>query len=204
MTLGNVKLQSLSLIYPDWSVEYTDDTVGDVIFGLKSNPNFSSFLSASVGAINRAFALIEKRLLSGTNIKKIDFNKVKNQSGASFITLDDDIYKVKNLMINGIDSHYEVITDELIKVSLINSGDEIEVIYYKKIKRINHLTGSGYEISLGGIEEFIPYFVKSELLGIENTEGEKSRKIFEDMLKKFEDDTGGGSHFDTVYSLRRI
>ena len=46
--------------------------------------------------------------------------------------------------------------------------------------------------------------MKSELLGIENAEGEKSRKFFEDMLKKFEDDTDGGSHFETVYSLRRI
>ena len=63
MTLGTIKLQSLSLIYPDWSVEYTGDTIDDVIFGLKSNPNFSSYLSASVGAINRAFALIEKNQL---------------------------------------------------------------------------------------------------------------------------------------------
>ena len=199
--VGTIKLQSLSLIYPDWAVEYTDENVDDVIFGLRSNPNFSSYLSASVGAINRAFALIEKNQLSGIAVKKIDFDTVKNQGSESFITLDDDIYKVNKVLKNGINVHYETVANQLIKVSLINSSDEIEVIYYKKIERINHLTGSNFEISLGGIEEFIPYFVKSELLGIENTEGEKSQKIFYDMLNKFGDDTDGGSHFETVYSF---
>ena len=61
---------------------------------------------------------------------------MKNQGGASFITLDDDIYKIKKLTKNGIEIGYEVASDKLIKVSLINSSDEIEVIYHKKIERI--------------------------------------------------------------------
>lgn len=202
MKLGQIKLQALSLIYPDWSVEYDDDSVENVIFGLRSNSNFSSYLSASVGAINRAFRLIEKRFLSGKGIKNISSEERENYFGGTVFLLDDDIYKVSSVIINGKEQDYELITEKLMKVKAINSSCEIQVIYFKKINNITHETGSDYDIDLGGIEEFIPYFIKSEILGIDNEEGKKALDYFESMLDEFANDDSG--QINTVYSLRRI
>lgn len=204
MKLGNIKIQSLSLIYPDWSVEYDEGNLDDVIFGLKSNPNFSSYLSASVGAINRAFSIIEESFLSPKGIKTIPSTNIQNRFGGTVFSLDDDIFKVCTVLINGTEVDFELITKKLIKVALINSSDSVEVIYLQKINRINHETGSGYEVDLGGIEEFIPYFVKSELSGQDSEEGKNALKIFEDILDKYSGIFESEGFVKTVYSIRRI
>ena len=61
MRLGEIKIQALELIFPSAELEYDAENLNEVLFNLRANPSFSSYLSASVGAINRALSVIEAR-----------------------------------------------------------------------------------------------------------------------------------------------
>ncbi len=203
MKLGDIKLQALSLIYPDLSVEYDEGCLGDKVYELKSSPNCASYLIGSVGAINRAFALIEGRLLSGTGAVTLNLTGENVKSGVIFIDSYDDILKINQVKINGSPVAYQAM-ERKIKVDSASLG-KCEITYFKKIKRINHLSGSDYEISLNGIEEFLPYYIKWELLCSENQEEAlNARSVFEKALTDYESALSSGTLSETVYSLRRI
>ena len=205
MKLGNIKLQSLSLISPDLSVECDDDKLSDALYAIRLNPSCAQYLIASVGSINRAFAQIEGKLLSGMGVILLELSSENFQN--SVISLDNfnDILKISQVKINGVSVEFEAMDTGKIKVDYHGSYGRCEITYFKKIKRINLLTGADYEIYLGGIEEFIPYYVKYELLLSECAEeAEKAVEIFEDALKSYESVSANSTFVDTVYSLRRI
>ena len=205
MKLGNIKLQALSLISPDLSVECDDEKLSDALYALRLNSNCASYLVASVGAINRAFAQIEGRLLSGIGIISFDLSKENIKNGV--ITLDDtdEILKINQVKIGGVSMSFDVIGNFQIKVDYTLNSGRCEITYFKKIKRINLLTGASYEVDLGSIEEFIPYYIKYELLCSENPdEAENAREVFENALNNYEKIGGNSTFADSVYSLRRI
>ncbi len=205
MKLGNIKLQSLSLISPDLSVECDEDKLSDALYAIRLNPSCAQYLIASVGSINRAFAQIEGRLLSGVGVISFELSSENFQN--SVISLDNfnDILKISQVKINGVSVGFEAMDTGKIKVDYHASYGKCEITYFKKIKRINLLTGADYEIDLGGIEGFIPYYVKHELICSESSEeAEKAMEIFENALKNYENVSANSSFVDTVYSLRRI
>lgn len=205
MKLGNIKLQSLSLISPDLSVECDEDKLSDALYAIRLNPSCAQYLIASVGSINRAFTQIEGKLLSGEIVILLELSSENFKN--SVINLDEfkDILKISQVKINGVSVEFESMDTGKIKVDYHGSYGRCEITYFKKIKRINLLTGANYEIDLGGIEEFIPYYVKYELLLSECAEeAEKSLGEFEKALKNYESTYSSGAFVDTVYSLRRI
>ena len=205
MKLGNIKLQSLSLISPDLSVECDEDKLSDALYALRLNPSCAPYLIASVGAINRAFAQIEGRLLSGVGVILLELSSENFQNSAISLDNFNDILKISQVKINGVSVGFGAMDTGKIKVDYHASYGRCEITYFKKIKRINLLTGALYDIDLGGIEEFIPYYVKHELVSSESyEEAEKAMEIFENALKEYENAVADGGFVDTVYSLRRI
>ena len=69
MKIGEIKIEALALIFPSAELEYDSDTLTDTLFALKENPSYAPYLTASVGAINRALAVIFSRL--GIETEKI-------------------------------------------------------------------------------------------------------------------------------------
>lgn len=202
MKLGEIKLQALSLIYPDLAIEYDEESLSDKVYELKSSPSFAPYLIASVGAVNRAFAQIEGRLLSGTDTVTFDLTKDNLKNNRISIEGYNDILRITEVKINGNSVPFEVVKGK-IKVDFSAYG-VCELTYFKKIKRISHLTGSDYEIDLNGLEAMLPYYIKWELLCSDNRdEAENARAIFENSLDSFES-VEATALSETAYSLRRI
>ena len=62
MKIGEIKIQALVLIFPSADLEYEEESINEAVFALKQSPSYGSYISASVGSINRALAVIESRL----------------------------------------------------------------------------------------------------------------------------------------------
>ena len=199
MKLGEIKVQALMMVFPSVTIEYDKDDLEEVVYRLKNNHSYSPYIFASVGAINRAFTIIESKLL--TPCKREVFAGEKK----GFYTVIDlkgikDILSVKGVYLNGEPVGFYITSQGALKV---RGHGEIEIEYYIRQEKITHLTSNNREIELGGIEEAIPYFVKADLLmGEDNEASLSAREMFYGMIKGYEgcDPT----HLDVVYSLGGI
>lgn len=207
MKLGEIKLQALMLIFPLDVFEYNEENIEELIYSLKSSSTYSAYLSASVGAINRALGSIEQKFLSGKSLLSLELKNGTRQG--EYISFDlssyEDILRISEVYLDGAALEFSMLTDIILNVKCIRSNGELQLIYYKRLKRINHITGSSYEINLGGIEEAIPYFIKSDLLLGENAdESSTARSIYENMLDEHMAKYGDTALSQTVYSLWRL
>ncbi len=207
MLLGEIKLQALMLIFPNDALEYSEDNIEELIYNLKASNTYSSYLSASVGAINRAFCSIEQRGLSGKDMLKLEIKNGTRQGEYISFDLNDhtEILRVSEVYLNGAALDFYMLTDSIINIKTAKGVGEIQLIYLKRLKRINQATSERYEIKLDAIEDAIAYFVKSDLLlGERADEAVTARNIYENMLEEYIAKNGDSGIFQTVYSLGRL
>lgn len=207
MKLGEIKLQALMLIFPFDVIEYNEEAMEELIYNLRGSTAYSPYLSASVGAINRAFSSIEQKMLSGKSCLELD---IKNSTRhGEYRTLDlssyEEILKINDVYLDGESVDFYMLTDSLLNVKCQRGQGKILITYLKRLKRINFATSNSYEIQLGGIEEAIPYFIKSDLLlGERPDEATVARNIYEGMLEEYLAKNGDKAIFQTVYSIGRL
>ena len=209
MQLGEIKLQALSLMYPDESVKYDDTTeegVDNAVYELKQNHNFGGLLEASVGAINRAFSQIEAKGLSVIKcVDKAYSICQKTRDGRVVIEADKDFLKLDKLLCHKAGKTYacgaEVVGNK-IYTGLV--GEVYTLVYYTKIPRVTRSTRDSLEIDVNlGVAEAIPYFVVAELMGSEDAQRAKeSRELFYKALDDCER-TKAPCHqcFQIIYSM---
>jgi len=207
MKLGEIKLQSLMLIFPDEVLEYNEENIEELIYNLRSSGTYGSYLSATVGAINRAFSSIEQKMLSGKDLLSLDITSGTRQG--EYISFDlsthREILAVSEVYDNGVPMEFNMLTDSILNVKCAKFSGALSLVYYKRLKRINHTTSNNFEIEPRGIADAIPYFVKSDLLLGENAdEAVTSRNIYEGMLDEYAAKSGNDGCFHTVYSLGRL
>ncbi len=207
MKLGEIKLQALMLIFPNDVLEYNEENIEELIYSLKASNTYSSYLSASVGAINRAFSSIEQKGLSGKERLKLELKNGTRQG--EYIDFDlskyTEILRINEVYLDGVAVDFNMLTDTVLNIKSLKSVGAIELIYHKRLKRINHASSNNYEIKLGGIEDTIPYFVKADLLlGERAEEAITARNIYENMLEEYIAKNGDRASFQTVYSLGRL
>jgi len=61
MKLGEIKLEALMMIFPGEALNVTEDNLEEALGVLKSDPNFSDYLAAMPGIINRCFGVLENK-----------------------------------------------------------------------------------------------------------------------------------------------
>ena len=208
MKLGEIKIQSLMLIFPSESLEYGEDNVAEVVFNLKSSRGYAQYLAASVGAINRALSIIESHSLSGFDIVSLESAKRQREGDSTVFDLSDygDISSVRGVYLSSGRNKASMdfyVTGKRLYVKGNVSGDKITVEYLKKIEKITHATDDNREIAFDyGIEEQIPYFVKADLILSENQEeSNRAREIFENAIARFAFIKENSDNTKTVYSL---
>ena len=176
MLLGEIKIQALSLMYPDASFWYDDsdaEGVEDAIYELKADHNFSGLLEASVGAINRAFSAIEKRGLSGVKCDDVALSLCeRTRDGQVVITPREDFLSLERLLCHKGGKTYACSVRVLEnKIYTDTVGEVYTLVYREKIPRIKRVTPDSREVELpAGLCEAIPYFVMSELIGGEDSQ----------------------------------
>ncbi len=211
MKIGEIKLQALSLIFPDAIFEYKDEDLEELILSLKASSNYASFLVASVGAINRAMASIEQKGLSNRGLlelrleygSKIGDYYYFDLEGKKEICSVDEVYLITDTKRTPVEFEFHGST---MAVKCQNSIGRLHIAYREKIKRIDYATENTRELSLScGIEEAIPYFVKADLLlGERPEEATLARNIYEGMLEEYRGKENESTAFDTVYSLGSV
>ena len=209
MKLGEIKIQSLMLIFPSESLEYGKNNVVEVVFNLKSNPSYAQYLSASVGAINRAFSIIESEGLSGLDVMTLKSVKSKREGGYTVFDLSEqrEISQVQGVYFNTYQDKISVdfyVAGNLLYVKGNINGEKITLEYLKKIEKISHESDDNREILFDyGIEEQIPYYVKADLIFAENQEeSDRARSLFENALARLKNMRECHLNTRTAYSLR--
>ena len=211
MKLGEIKLQALMMIFPSEVLEYDEDSIQEVIFNLKSSTSYSPYLAMSCGAINRGFSVIEQRGIG--ELDCFHLNLLSGKREGEYIVFDiseySDISKIKNVYLSLYDIRVSLdfyLVGKYLYIKTQRGSGDITIEYLKKLPRITHATDDLTEINLPyGIESFIPYFVKADLLLGENyEESEASRLTFEKLLDSslaFGDES---TQFNSVYRVGSV
>ena len=193
MLLGEIKIQALSLMYPDASSRFDDSTpegVENAIYVLKSDHNFSGLLEAAVGALNRAFSVIEERGLSGVKCADKALSVCQRTNDGRVIILPDkDFLYLERLLCHKGGKTYACFGETMEnKIYTDMVGDVYTLVYREKIPRVKRITPDSLEVELPtGLSEAIPYFIMSELLAREDTQrAQEAREHFYKALESCE------------------
>lgn len=185
MKLGEIKAQSISIMYPSAPVKFddTDDaSIIRAIAALKSDPNYESIIEATVGAINRCFSRLETLDLSQTKCHDIPFSLCEVKGDSVIITPPKDFLKSMRLLAHRNGKTYvcgvEIQGDKIVTDF---KGVAYTLVYKTKIPRITRSTSESYEIDLSpGICDIIPYYIKADLLSDEREDDAlEARDMFE-------------------------
>ena len=212
MKLGEIKLEALMMIFPGEALNATEDNLAEVLEILKSDPNFSDYLAAMPGAINRCFGVLENKgvlptmqvdmLLSQGEYRgpwyKYNLRAITTDCGAieriAFVDHRDGTY------CDNCDYRRE--SEDNILLPFKHEGKYI-LIYTPRLPRVGLISSESTEILEGrdDIASLIPYFVKSELLYAEHPDDAKlARQLFEEGLHSLvSHKEGHQSKVETVY-----
>lgn len=210
MRLGEIKVQALSLMYPDTPIRYSDgsdEEINDALYELKSNPNFEGVLESCVGSINRAFAQIESLGLSTKRCVDFGISCLERaQDGRVIISPPTDLYSVDRVLCHKGELTYACgheTVNGAVYADYMPKG-VYTLVYRTKIPRIKRTTADSYQVELPlGICDGIPYFVASELLAGEDSDRAKeARQTFEGALERAgKRDVSCNECFQIIYSV---
>ena len=187
MKLGEIKLQAIRLGFPDFFIscdEEDDQSLIDTVASLKQDPNFSGFLESAVGAINRGLAYIESRGLSPSGCVDYPLSLCqKGKDGGVKIPLPSDCLAVERVVLIQGDKRYflgfEVQGNELLTEERQGT---YTVVYKTKIPRVFSTTRDSYILELPeGLGDALPYFVASDILGVDKESASGLRQYFEEI-----------------------
>lgn len=213
MKLGEIKAEALYLCFatPELCIDTEDsEALCQALGSLKYESDYSDYLNASVGAINRCLAYIELKGLAPERVARIPYDPKDLRDGVAVIKLNSLIEDFDTLVSvteegGGLISYVEYArTGDEIRLLPPVKGDCYVVTYRPKVKRITHATPEDYDIPLPrSICELIPYFVKGDIMRMDDPEeAEKSAEIFYKLScePKDRDDTAI-TQVRTVYGM---
>lgn len=190
MKLGQVKIDSLMLMYPEAKIPTVGNSLTDIIYELKSNKSLAEPIVASVGAINRGITYLEARGFGKcglTVISSKDTELLKNGRIRLKTTIPDLLTVEGVYALTGrerVPIYFELCPDLILE----GGYDQYEIRYKKSIPRISQLTSDDKELDLcDGLCGLLSYFVKSELLANEDEgEARRAKEDFERGVFEYE------------------
>ena len=201
MKIGEIKKQSLLLIFPEIEAYFdseSDESVNEGISALKCDPSLRAYLEASVPAINRALCEIENA--GATRVKKAAVTLGRTDEVLDLKKELPDLLKLIAIYQNGRALQYSE-RDVGVAISGADRGT-IEVYYRALAQRVRYSSEDASELELDyGVCSIIPYFVASELCAQESIE--KSRDLREKFFQGLSTYAAGAvvqAEVETVYS----
>ena len=174
MTIGEIKLEALRISFPDPQLyvdESDTDTVSAIISGLKEDHNYSDFLAASVGSINRALSVMERKGISPLVSRSATVRKdassqmqfVDMNAYGSEMLFAEGVYKIKDG--NTVYLPFEDMGNGKLALTDAEENGPYVIKYRTKLERISALTPDDKELSIpDSLASAIPYFIKGDLL----------------------------------------
>ncbi len=183
--LGEIKIESLKLMFADYKNDYSVDTLDDLL----SDDNYGKYLRAMNGSINRCFDRI--RSLRKQPKKALEIDKGESTESLLFINLDDALYQDVDYIsrITYRDdygyqskSEYEIEGRTLI---IPNRDGVYRMVYYEKLPFITTETDTDIIQIEDELARLIPYFIKYELIEEDEPDQSRAAKMeFETMLAR--------------------
>lgn len=200
MKLGAIKLESLYLCFPNPQlyVDTDDDALlSEALSNLKDDANYADYLNAMIGAINRCLSVFEIKGVIPKKRVSVPFTPSGVKDGSFVIrmsSLAPDAKRVDSVITypkGDLPLHIEFadMGDGEIYVEPISEGGCYTVRYEPVAERISQLTPEGYEINLPNrLAELIPYFVKGDILRVDDPEEAKDAyTLFYGLLEEIKE-----------------
>lgn len=200
MKLGELKIETLMLIFPSISIEVdteSSEALNEALSNLKADPNYCDYLSAMTGAINRCFTNLESKGVLPTESIELARNRFTERGDKLSIKLNDvtegHLEHISYYDKNGYKSRCDYIREG----STILCDDEGNGVYVfvvtPAIPRIKNITGASYVINLPDrITSLMPYFVKSEVIRADDESGaNNARALYEQGISELASEKEG-------------
>ena len=212
MKLGELKLESLILISPQDELMVdgeNDSDLSEKILSLRADSNYSDYLVAMPGAINRCFASLESKCLVPKKCYNVKSSDITRKGNALLIDLSAilDLCAIdKVLFYTEYQAPKRLSYSHMGKGILVNDVNDANLIveYVPFVERVTNVTSDERVIELPpDVCDLIPYFVKSELLRAENeNEAAVARNVFEAMAAELTDKSAGyQTKVESVYEV---
>ena len=187
MTLGEIKIESLKLMYTNLA----DDINEDMLENYLNDENYRGYLFAMTGSINRCFGRIENRKVLPSKSYTLEASMGEKRGAFIRFNLDyliKDIYCVDRIVYENTNGvyvpDYDYMTEgNYLVLNSIKDGETYTVIYKPTIKRVGSGDDEKEIDSPDSIAAIIPYYVKGDLFrDDEPNEASESRNWFEQAL----------------------
>ena len=188
MTLNDIKIAALQLMFTNYSDDLRDQDVDDL-----TSEEYTQYLVNMDACINRCLGRLESAGVIAP--KTLTLTKQNGVESDYYVTYDlatlasdfKDIVRItkKTQYEYLANVHYELEGDSLI-LPLLNSGETYTLIYRYRPARIAIGAESSTAINLpDSLTELIPYFIKAELYEEDEPKlATQARNIFESMLSQ--------------------
>ena len=195
MTLGEIKTESLRLMFPDCGFDFVRDNVSELL----ENPEYSDYVLNMPGAINRCFSNIENKKILPVKSMEIPEESMEVINGMVRIDLHElipDYYDTSRLVRqlsnpNDPSDFWMYKTNAVFAMegnTLItekpHKNEILRVIYHPSIARVTSYTDPETEIEIPDyISTAIPYYVKGDLFRAdEPDEAAEARNWYESAV----------------------
>jgi len=198
MTLGEIKLQTLRLMFMDAEGDITLDNLPE----LYDSVEYRGYLNGMNGSINRALARIERAGAMPLNRRKLERNE--GVEGRYYTTYNlaniipdysrlDRVISEIGYSYNG-NYPYRLEGDVLILPNNRNLQN-IYLIYVKKVPWVSESTRDDTELDMPDyLSSILPYYIKADLWEEEEPElANHARNIFEKALEESVSIVGTGT-----------
>ena len=213
MKLGEIKLESLMMIYPGEVFNVDFDNLESAMVALKGDPNFADYLANMPGIINRCFGVLEQRgvlptkhveLESGGQTPPLHIRCDLRGLAKDYGSLERVAFEGANGTSYTSECDYLRESADVILLPYMGKGKYI-LIYTPRLPRVSLISSESTEVLEGrdDIASLIPYFVKAELLVTEHPDdSQMARSLFESALNNLLPQSEGyQGAVETVYGL---
>lgn len=208
MTLGEVKMQTLRLMF----VQAADDYTADDISKLEKDEECKDYIANMPGAINRCLANLEGRDVLPVKRAVLSVLAGEAYGGRVRYALSHvlpDLFKVERVAWESERGGYistvrYVREGDSLMLSEISDKERYIILYRPRVARVNALTDNNTVLDIPEhIAALIPYYVKSELYRIdEPDEAQEARNLYETGLAEIAYESEGvQTKVESVYAM---
>jgi len=183
--LGEIKIESLKLMFADYENDYSVDTLD----ALLTDDNYGKYLRAMNGSINRCFDRLRSDFKQP--IKSLEIDKGVSEESLLFIDLDGEDYEnvdyINRITYTDDYGYQSSVEYELEGRTLIipNREGVYRLVYYEKLPYITTEIDTAVIQIEDDLARIIPYFIKSELIEEDEPQmASMARGMFEAALAR--------------------
>lgn len=212
MTIGEIKIQALKLMFTNYSNDIQADNIDDLI----SNDNYGSYLVNMSGSINRAISRINNSGVLRSKAYSVDYStESEHIVVGEYITKYDlqeliaDYHSLDRVIKEGLYGEYNGriaynLEEDTLLLSPLIDGESYRLMYKPQIAQISYDSDDTLEFDApNDIANIIPLFIKGDLFEEDEPQlATKARNEFEQSLVSLmREPVSNQTQVETTYNM---